>query len=102
MGWVAGVLCVSALGDVTVWVFAVIGCDLAGTVVLEALSALLAIWLEAGPGLRTDTYAVPDFDVLDVLADFDCFAYNFVADAAGVFRWPLFSISECFMRRSQA
>ena len=40
--------------------------------------------------------------MLDAFADFDGFADDFVADAAGVLRWPLCSVSECSMKKSQA
>ena len=42
-----------------------------------------------------DPDAVADFDMLDVFADFDGFADDFVADAAGVLGWPLVCISCC-------
>lgn len=95
MARVAGVLCVPALADISIWVLSVVGGDLAGAIVFETFGAFLAVWLEARTGLCADADAVADFDVLDVFADFDGFADDFVADAAGVFGWPLVCISCC-------
>lgn len=52
------------------------------TVVLTTGLAVIA--LEAGTGLGTDTYTVALLDVLDVLANADGLANDFVTDAAWV------------------
>jgi hypothetical protein len=54
---------------------------------LEARSAFLAV--KARARLSAYTAAVTDFEVFDVLADFDCYAGDFVADAAWVERGAL-------------
>ena len=99
MAWVAGVLRITALGDIAIWVFAIVGCDLARAVVFEAFGALLAVWLEAGTGLGADADAVADFDVLDVFADFYGFTDDFVADATWELGWPLGCVSTSLKRR---
>lgn len=52
-----------------------------GAVVLVSSLAVLA--LQACIGLSTDTNAVTNLDVLDVLSNADCLANDFMADTAG-------------------
>jgi hypothetical protein len=55
------------------------------TVVLVAAGALLAVWLQARIGLRSNTDRVADFDaLLGFAADADCFTDNLVSDADGL------------------
>lgn len=54
--------------------------------VLEPLSALSAVGLQARSCLRANTDAVALLDVLDVLSDLDCLADDLMANNAGVGR----------------
>jgi hypothetical protein len=64
------------------------GVDSVLAVLLKATRALLAVGLEAGRVLGTDTYAVADLDaLLCLLADSDSLADDLVADAARIWGW---------------
>lgn len=60
-----------------------VGADHLGAVVDSASGTLNAVLAEAAAGLGTYTDTVTDLDVLDVLADLDGLADDFVADTAG-------------------
>ena len=52
-------------------------------VVLNAVGAVGAVWLQARASLGTDTNAVTLFDMLDIRTDLDGLADDLVADDAG-------------------
>ena len=61
-----------------------IGVDaLYGAVVLEVSAAIGTVLLQTAPCLRTNTYTVAGFHVLNVRANADGLADDFVADNAG-------------------
>lgn len=72
-----------AVRPAAVGILGVVGVHELGAVVFVLVLAEVA--LEAGPDLGADADAVADFEVLDVLADLDGFADDFVADAEGAF-----------------
>jgi hypothetical protein len=80
----AVVCCISAVGFALIaGVHGTICVDgLTVAVVLEALGTVRAVFLQTAAGLGTDAHAVALLYVLDVFANFDGFADNFVANDA--------------------
>lgn len=79
----ADIVGISAMSLAPILVRRVVGVDHVRAVVLVGILTLGA--LETSPDLRADANAVALLDLLDVLADFDSLANDFVSYAEGTF-----------------
>lgn len=78
------VVCVTAVADGAIGIFVGESVDALGTVLFKAGSAFLAVWLQTGCVLRSNSNAVADFDgLLHLRSHTDSLADDFVPNADG-------------------